>query len=274
MLSASLTARSGRWVVASATRSSPRGQHHHRLAARACAAAMYSVWPLKGTPASLIRLFCTGAVTMAANSPARQPSTARSISASTWRALRDFEPSGDAGRRQRLMQHTERAGGVRDFAAAAIVGQLQLQSQPPRPRAPAARDRPGTPAASARAVLATARHRSGPMPARLPGSQRNRRRHGSRAFQSRSFDVGFVADLLQPQLGGFLDAAVAHRLEGTLARSFVGVVEITPPEQLHDVPAVLGAKRLADLAILEARRPRRRIPARTRWTRSSPGRRR
>ena len=47
-------------------------QQHHRVRGAACAAARYSVWPVNGTPASLITLFCTGAVTMAANSPLRR----------------------------------------------------------------------------------------------------------------------------------------------------------------------------------------------------------
>ena len=49
--------------------------------------ARYSVWPVNGTPASLMTLLCTGAVTIAANSPLMQPSAARSSSASTWREL-------------------------------------------------------------------------------------------------------------------------------------------------------------------------------------------
>src|SRR5438046_1314217 len=66
---ASLTARSGRWVVASATRSSPvvRSISTRGLAVRS---AKNSVWPLKRTPASLMICLCTGAVTIASNSPA------------------------------------------------------------------------------------------------------------------------------------------------------------------------------------------------------------
>ena len=83
---ASLTARSGRCVVASATRRVSAASSMTGCAAPV-RAARYSVWPVNGTPASLMTLFCTGAVTMAANSPLTQPAMARSSSASTWRAL-------------------------------------------------------------------------------------------------------------------------------------------------------------------------------------------
>ena len=56
-------------------------------APRRCAPRGIRCGPVNGTPASLMTLFCTGAVTMAANSPLTQPSMARSSSASTWRAL-------------------------------------------------------------------------------------------------------------------------------------------------------------------------------------------
>ena len=68
---ASGTSRSGKCVVASATRSMA-------LSCAGCGpasimttrgvwlrSARYSVWPVNGTPASLIVLFCTGAVTIA-----------------------------------------------------------------------------------------------------------------------------------------------------------------------------------------------------------------
>ena len=58
-------------------------EQHHGDARRRSARARYSVWPVKAMPASLITLLCTGAVTMASNSPPRAPSTARSSSAST-----------------------------------------------------------------------------------------------------------------------------------------------------------------------------------------------
>ena len=76
------TSASAQCVVASATRRPPPTSIITTCGARACS-ARYSVWPVNAMPASLITLFCTGAVTMASNSPARQPAIARSRSAST-----------------------------------------------------------------------------------------------------------------------------------------------------------------------------------------------
>ncbi|MNY19309.1 hypothetical protein D3C86_1527350 [compost metagenome] len=89
MSSASGTARSGRWVVASATRSMALSWAGCGPASiittrgTAARSARYSVWPVNGTPASLIVLFCTGAVIIAAYLPACRPSMAASSSAST-----------------------------------------------------------------------------------------------------------------------------------------------------------------------------------------------
>ena len=82
-------------------------------------AAMYSVCPVKGMPASLITLLCTGAVTMAENSRRWQPSTARSMSRSAAGALRMSTWPGTAGPGQRLVQHREFAGRARRRDAAA-----------------------------------------------------------------------------------------------------------------------------------------------------------
>src|SRR5450830_2126380 len=91
-VSACETSLSGRCVVASATRNCATPV----TAAGAPASiittcgvpvrsAKYSVWPENGTPASLMVLFCRGAVTTAANQPARVPSMAASSVASTAR---------------------------------------------------------------------------------------------------------------------------------------------------------------------------------------------
>ena len=61
---ASATSRSGRWVVASATRRPPPAS----IITTRCVplwSARYSVWPVKAKPASLMMPLCTGAVTMA-----------------------------------------------------------------------------------------------------------------------------------------------------------------------------------------------------------------
>ena len=71
------TSASARWVVTSATRNRSLSSSMTGMAARV-RVARYSVWPVNAKPASIRVLFCTGAVTMAANSPFMQPSQARS----------------------------------------------------------------------------------------------------------------------------------------------------------------------------------------------------
>ena len=79
---AALTLRSGRCVVASATRSPPPTSSitGSRTPVRL---ARYSVCPVNGMPASLMIDFCTGAVTIAWNAPAAQPPIAASSVSST-----------------------------------------------------------------------------------------------------------------------------------------------------------------------------------------------
>ena len=71
-----------------------------RAACCACS-ARYSVWPVKAMPASLITLFCTGAVTMASNSPARQPCDRAVEEREHVAAVGRIEPAGDARPAQR-----------------------------------------------------------------------------------------------------------------------------------------------------------------------------
>ncbi len=65
--SAAETSLSGRCVVASATRKGRSPVPASIITTRGVAvrSARYSVWPVKGTPASLMVLFCSGAVTIA-----------------------------------------------------------------------------------------------------------------------------------------------------------------------------------------------------------------
>ncbi len=81
------TSFSGRWVVASATRSGGVLRQRPASIITTCGvpvfSARYSVWPENATPASLMVLFCSGAVTMASNQPRCAPSMARSSVAST-----------------------------------------------------------------------------------------------------------------------------------------------------------------------------------------------
>ena len=85
IVNAADTSFSGRCVVASATRSGVAPVPASIITTRGVPvrSARYSVWPVNGTPASLIVLFCSGAVTIASYSPATAPSIAASSSAST-----------------------------------------------------------------------------------------------------------------------------------------------------------------------------------------------
>ena len=95
---ASGTARSGRCVVANATRkvsatsSITTGQAFP--VASANSSAKNSVWPVNGMPASAMTDFCTGAVTMAATSPAAAASAAARSMARTAGALRESSCPG------------------------------------------------------------------------------------------------------------------------------------------------------------------------------------
>ena len=115
---ASLTARSGRCVVASATRRESAASSMTGCAAPV-RAARYSVWPVNGTPASLMTLFCTGAVTMAANSPLDAAVDGAVEQGEHVARVGGIEPAGHAGRRQRHVEHLRcrpaacRAGGPR-----------------------------------------------------------------------------------------------------------------------------------------------------------------
>ena len=78
----SQTSRNGRCVVASATRR-PGVASIMTTRGVPVAAARNSVWPLNGTPASLMMPLCTGPVTRPATRPAVQAATAASSVAST-----------------------------------------------------------------------------------------------------------------------------------------------------------------------------------------------
>ena len=96
-VSAALTSRSGRCVVASATRRPPPTSSITGSAAPV-RAARYSVWPVKGMPASLITHFCTGAVTIASNSPARAAADGAIEQGEHVARVGRVEPAGHGGR--------------------------------------------------------------------------------------------------------------------------------------------------------------------------------
>lgn len=86
IVSAADTSFSGRCVVASATRSGLWPVPASIITTRGVRvrSARYSVWPVNGTPASLMVLFCSGAVTIASYRPASAPSIAASSNPSTY----------------------------------------------------------------------------------------------------------------------------------------------------------------------------------------------
>ena len=84
------TSLSARWVVTSATRSGAScGPPTSIITTRGVCVrcAKYSVCPVKGMPASMKTLFCTGAVTSAANIPVAHASDALASEARTLCAL-------------------------------------------------------------------------------------------------------------------------------------------------------------------------------------------
>ena len=172
------TPASGRWVVASATRRPPPTSIITGSAAPQ-RAARYSVWPVKGTPASLMTPLCTGAVTIASNSPARQPSTARSSSDSTYRAFAGSSRPARQGAAERHVQHLDPTRGA---GGRVVVGQgvhaPALAADPPEQR-PVRQQHDTTVEAPARQRRAQVRSDAG----RLPGRQRDGRELARRAHR-------------------------------------------------------------------------------------------
>ena len=110
VLSASLTARSGRCVVASATRRLRGGQHHDR---QRRAGARGDVLGVAGEgDAGLVDQALLHRRGHHGRELAGQAAVHRAIDQlpAPGGALRTLEPPGSAGRRQRLMQHAQRAG--------------------------------------------------------------------------------------------------------------------------------------------------------------------
>ena len=191
---------------------------------------------MNGTPASLMTLFCTGAVTMARElaAPAAVAPRDRSAAAPSG-ALRTSSWPGTAGTASGSCS-TRQLAGRRGSApgAGCIVAQRARGAAAARARSRSkSRSARHTSGQSTR-LLAIARHRSGPMPALSPqvramgaaGQARRSRLTRRPAASEPQFDVGLVAQLLQPQFGGLIDAAVAQLRKGLLALRVGGVVEV------------------------------------------------
>src|SRR5690606_33658947 len=217
--------------------------------------AKNSVWPENGMPASLIVLFCRGPVTRPANTPRRQPSTARRRPASSASAF--------AGSGVPQTDGTASAcGRIRSPCAAAGAGSCQLTSvsSARRPRRAARSLRLAgsaiTTTASRQGESASASTSSGPMPAGSPAVTTSGGEAEVTACPGQAsgadVDVSLVPQPPHPQLRLFRQLAVADSLDAVLLLQVLGVVVNTPVGDLEDVPAEAGAERLGDLPDLHA----------------------
>jgi hypothetical protein len=122
------------------------------------------VWPVKAMPASLIVLFCTGAVTIASNSARTQPVDGPVEERDHVGAVRGIEATGNHRRRDRDGRGA-RPQGAR--LAPRVVGRVEGDAPQARTRADhlAVADDDETPGDASPASIA---HRSGPMPAGSP----------------------------------------------------------------------------------------------------------
>ena len=174
-----------RWVVASATRNCRAGSSAALNAAGIGPAsiittwsvpvcsAKYSVWPENATPASLMVLFCSGAVTTASNQPACTPSMAASSVASTARPLSlssvpgtTWAPSGTS---ITLIRSGPKCGrppfrtAIRDSAETRMAGSMAAAVMARKAASPSS-----TQLTSCRRAQAARSEISGPMPAGSP----------------------------------------------------------------------------------------------------------
>src|SRR5689334_7171045 len=225
------TSARARWVVASATRRPPPTSIITTSGVRV-RSARYSVCPVNAMPASFNTLFCTGAVTIASNSPLMQPSSARSRSASTCFALRGSSLPAVTGAATGMCTTLLASNGMpRARARAAITS-----------RSPRIARRPAN---FSRAMSA---HRSGPMPAGSPAVSATR---GESALVVAVLDEGAVARLAQPVLVRLVGLARADRGARGGALALLGELLGAPAEHLHEVPSERRLDRLAHLVLLE-----------------------
>ncbi len=161
------TSESARCVVASATRSPPPTSSI-TTSGVPVRSARYSVWPVKAMPASFNTLFCTGAVTIASNSPRMQPSMARSSIPSTCEALPLSNCPGTTGfATGRCNSDTTGAESRTSYRGASKAIERIAARRAITSRSPTITIRPGNFSRASRA------HRSGPMPAGSPRSVRS-----------------------------------------------------------------------------------------------------
>ena len=161
------TAASGTCVVASATRKGPHGAAPTSIMTTVdrVRSARNSVCPVNATPASLITLFCTGAVTIAAKPPVRHPASAASSVASTDLAFAGSSRPGTTGAASGKCT-TSNAYGV-----PGLLDAYGTKRTPARSLRARSRKSSMSPKATSRAgqrLSASRTHKSGPMPAGSP----------------------------------------------------------------------------------------------------------
>src|SRR5471030_1233088 len=235
--------------------------------------AKYSVWPEKATPASLMVLFCSGAVTTASKWPACTPAMAASSVASTARPFSLFSTpgttwavSGTSITHSRSVPKRGRPplrSACKDSAAMWMAGSMSAASMDRKAASPSS-----TQFTRWRSAQAARMAISGPMPAGSPTVTASARRAGgvpagldgdaltdglSSLLQivGAVFAVSLVAHLALPGVGLFLDLAVADGVAGGVALAFLGGVVALALEHFDQVVAEAGLDRLADLARLE-----------------------
>ena len=161
------TSASAKWVVTSATRNEAFCSIMTGSAAPASRREIFGM-SVKSKPASMSVLFCTGAVTMAANSPRMQPSQARSSMAMTEAALRGSSrpaTTGCAVGTSRSLSVPAREGRR---AERVVDARRPALRRAPRPSPRASFASPATTRSAGQSLRASATQASGPIPAGSP----------------------------------------------------------------------------------------------------------
>ncbi len=207
------------------------------------------MWPVKGMPASLMTLFCTGAVTMASNSPdtsrRRWRGRAGSGRSASWRRSSLPATLGFASGTCRTVRRAGECAVPARREGRTRAGKRWI-SAPPRVQraAPDLQDRRAHSLALHRRQQ---RQRSGPTPAGSPEVRatrgtlafgiivtRHRLRRAGRAGRGERVElvlhVRLVAQAAHPQLRLFVGVAGADRLGGVAALELIRVVELAAAE--------------------------------------------
>ncbi len=287
--SAAATARSGRCVVASATRSDLPASSITGCGAPV-SSARSSVCPENATPDCVMTLFCTGAVTSACAVPATQSSVAAAQHREHVRGVARVERAGRDGRRSasgntcRLPAACGADGGERrGTRAARRAGRARARATRAGRRRRAPRAAPRT------ARVASASEMSGPMPAGSPelttirGGVLLTLRRLLRPRANRSRGCARASGGCRRTLGRAAGAPTARALPRPWSRGSaerIGRVSLRRWCRASGAPSTSmrcqpkrDLDRLAELVQRQLRPALARTPARYRRARASPGRR-